>query len=432
MKSKIEMYSGNNEHIRELISKEPAWLIKWGTTVLFIVIAILIVLGGVVKYPDVIVAKIVITTINPPVRLYSKTNGIVKELFVKDNDTVRDGDRLILLKDEHDISYRELLELERIISNLSIIRGRKLRIEDLENYAFKNLGGIQEKVYLCLNEARQYNSLIDDKPFEKEMRKNQQLIKQYNLLITVIERKLASAKAQLELASTAFKRQQLLYEAKVTSKSDYEKESIEFYEVQKSYNDIETTLQMYGLRILELEKEIDKIKIDEGNIEYKSFITLSTSIKDLKADIAAYEDRYVIKSSIDGQISYLKYNVKGQLLKADVPIIAIIPFAEEQLIANLYLPVVGSGKVKIGQQVRIFLDNYPYQEYGIIKGIITSISLVPTNEAYLINVTLPDRLKTQLTNLEFRQELSGEAEIITEDISLLQRFAFKLRGISKR
>ena len=57
-----------------------------------------------------------------------------------------------------------------------------------------------------------------------------------------------------------------------------------------------------------------------------------------------------------------------------------------------------SGKVKTGQKVNIRLQNFPENEYGILRGIVTNVSLVPvqTGDAvyYAVEVSLPDNLVT--------------------------------------
>jgi hypothetical protein len=96
------------------------------------------------------------------------------------------------------------------------------------------------------------------------------------------------------------------------------------------------------------------------------------------------------------------------------------------------MPVQNSGKVKIGQQVSIRLDNYPYQEFGMLAGVVQSISLVPRNASYAIEVQLPHDLRTSFnTRLDFKQEMQGSAEIITEELRLLERIFYQIRRVLK-
>jgi HlyD family secretion protein len=92
-----------------------------------------------------------------------------------------------------------------------------------------------------------------------------------------------------------------------------------------------------------------------------------------------------------------------------------------------------SGKVKTGQRVNIKLTGYPYLEYGMVRGIVTSKSLVPTGDSYIIEITLPDGLRTLYgENLEFTQNMQGTAEIMTDSLRLLQKIVNPFRYLATK
>lgn len=100
----------------------------------------------------------------------------------------------------------------------------------------------------------------------------------------------------------------------------------------------------------------------------------------------------------------------------------IIPKNQGKMIGKLTLSFKGAGKVKKGQQVNIKFSNYPYLEYGMVRGVVESISLVPEDQNYIVEVSLPDSLTTFYgKTLSFTQEMQGSAEIITEDKRLLEQ-----------
>jgi hypothetical protein len=95
-----------------------------------------------------------------------------------------------------------------------------------------------------------------------------------------------------------------------------------------------------------------------------------------------------------------------------------------------------SGKVTEGQTVNIKLSGFPYLEYGMVQGIIRSKSKVSSDDAYMIEIELPQGLKTLYgRQLEFTQNMQGTAEIITNDRSLLEKMVSPFRhmiSISKK
>ena len=84
--------------------------------------------------------------------------------------------------------------------------------------------------------------------------------------------------------------------------------------------------------------------------------------------------------------------------------------------------------------MNIRLANYPDREFGVIKGIIQAISLTPDKDGnLLINVSLPKGLETSYQKqIIFQQEMSGTADIVTEDLRLVERLLYQFRDIFKR
>jgi len=69
----------------------------------------------------------------------------------------------------------------------------------------------------------------------------------------------------------------------------------------------------------------------------------------------------------------------------------------------------------------------------MVRGFVRDISLVPANNVYNVEVSLPDSLKTNYnTELPFNQEMQGMAEIITNDRRLLERIVTPLKSIIRR
>ena len=93
-----------------------------------------------------------------------------------------------------------------------------------------------------------------------------------------------------------------------------------------------------------------------------------------------------------------------------------------------------NGKVRVGQRVNVKLNDFPYNEYGMLRVKIKNISLVPVVEnnqsSYVLEVEFPDPLTTTYKKtISFRQQISGQAEIITDDTRLLEKLLNPIRAI---
>ena len=119
-------------------------------------------------------------------------------------------------------------------------------------------------------------------------------------------------------------------------------------------------------------------------------------------------------------------------------LVTVVPNEDTKVVGKILLPPRGAGKVKEGQMVNVKFDNYPHMEFGMVRVQIKNISLVPVivennQKAYMLAVDFPDKLKTNYgKELEFSQEMTGSAEIITEDLRLLDRFLNPIKSVIKR
>lgn len=160
-------------------------------------------------------------------------------------------------------------------------------------------------------------------------------------------------------------------------------------------------------------------------------LQLLESYENLRSQLSIWEQKYVLRAPIGG-VTFFKFWSDHQFVNVGDEVMTIVPDQTQAVIGKVQMPVQNSGKVKSGQQVYIRLDNYPYQEFGMLAGTVQSISLVPRNDSYAIEVQLPRGLRTSFDKLlDFRQEMQGSAEIITEELRLLERIFYQIRRILK-
>ena len=85
------------------------------------------------------------------------------------------------------------------------------------------------------------------------------------------------------------------------------------------------------------------------------------------------------------------------------------------------------GKIEKGMQVIIDFESFPKGDFGVLEGSVLSISAMPQNEMYLVRVRLKNKLSTTYSyDIPFRQEMGGNAKIITRKQSLLSRMTAKM------
>jgi len=86
--------------------------------------------------------------------------------------------------------------------------------------------------------------------------------------------------------------------------------------------------------------------------------------------------------------------------------------------------------VGMGQRVLVKLRSYPFEEYGSINGKISYLTDVALKDSvFFAKIDFKEIPKNDLKNpIILKQGMMADAEIITKESSLLQRF---IRSITK-
>ena len=156
------------------------------------------------------------------------------------------------------------------------------------------------------------------------------------------------------------------------------------------------------------------------------------SVEELVNAISSWELNYCLFTPIEGQVTFTKYWNENQFVTSGEEVFTVVPGKQKTLMGRASLPVNRSGKVRVGQRVIVRFANYPDQEFGIVNGRVSTISLVPTEDNYMVEIAFPDGLTTNYgKNLPVSHEMKATAEIVTDDLRLIERFFQPLKKILK-
>jgi len=405
-----------SEPVQEIISNPPAKIIRWGTAIIAFVFILLITLSWIIRYPDVIPAPVEITTINPPVTLVTKITGRINKLMVEDGEKVMPGQLLAVM--ETAASLPEIEMLKSIIDTIS--KPAALFPESIP--LFSQLGEIQSYYSSFMKALADYNSYVNNDYYGSKIVSITEEITALQEYIKRMKAKEIIITDNLKLEYNKYKRDSGLYVDKVFSESEFELS-------KKSYNNSKLELQQVRLEqsqnIISLAEKNQllqdyRIKREEERQNMNSL--LDETFLNLKAQINIWRNNYLLITPVEGTVSFTKFWSENQSVVKDEPVISIVPLEPGDFVGRINLRMQRSGKVKPGQTVNIKLSGYPYLEYGMVRGIVKSKSLVPASDAYIIEIDLPSGLTTLYgKKLDFTQNMQGTAEILTDNLRLLQK-----------
>lgn len=423
---KIDEIDEYSEQLREVLTKIPNWFFRWGTVLILLTVIVIFFFSWFIKYPDVVISEVTITTQNQPIDIICKSDGVLKEIYVLENQIIEKNDVIGFV--ENEAKYEDVLTLINFLKKDSSVTIQK------RNFP-KNLrlGIIQESYNEFLNFYSSYWLNKINKPVEREI----MILKKQNdntkTLLNQLKRKKELFQKELELSDKDFVRDSMLHSKEFVSDRDIEIKQIEVMKKRREFQDVLNQISNTHISIAQIEQKIlsltDRKIVLTNNNEQNVLLKL----EQLKGNVARWKRSYLLQSPISGTISFNRFIEKNTFVKSDDNLFTIIPKNTGKIEGQAVMPIVRSGKVKKGQRVNIKLNNFPYQEYGMLIGQVEEISLTPLNDNYIVKVVLPNDLKTTYRKeLPFNQKMKGNAEIITEDLRLIERIFYQFRKLFKR
>ncbi len=313
-----------SEEVQEIIGKVPSWTIRWGSTALLAIVILLLVGCYFFYYPDTLTAKVTLTTVPPPSKIYARSTGKLDLLFVRNHQSVTSGETLAVIRSEADYEHVDFL---------------------------------QQKISAWTEDQLDYNELIQ-----------------------------WMDTTQLQLGA------------------------IEPYYITFFQQTLENT---------------DEQKKNSSN---RSLIAARNQ---LLASIKTWDIAHALRSPIDGKVNFVGNRVQNQDIDSGDLVFVITPYPTDSLVARALISDTGVGKIKTGQEVKISLNHYPDQEFGLMTGKVQNVSTVPDEEKqYMVEISLSDGLITNYgRELIFTFEMDGEAQIILQNKRMIERFIAPVRKL---
>jgi HlyD family secretion protein len=413
-----------SEEVQDVLGKVPHWIVRQGIVIIGIIILALLIGSYFFKYPDTVPATMTLTSTSPPASITAKSNGALKEFYISDGDYVNEKDYLAVI--ENPASTKEILELKaRLVQAMQ-------NPDTLLSFRYKDLqlGNVQEWYSAFIKALNNYQKFVELDFYPKKIRSIYTRIQRYEKYYESMLRQYEIIKEQYRIEGKQFQRDSLLLEKDMISRLSMENTHIQYLKSRTSLESSFSTLENIRIEMAGLHESL--IDIERQHQNEKSIIDaeLNTAVIQLVNAINTWELTYVLLSPFAGKITFTNYWSENQNVTSGETIFTVIPDKNPELVGKAMLPLARSGKVKTGQQANIYFANYPDEEYGMVKGIVKNISLVPTHNNYAIEITLPEGLLTTYKKeLPFSPEMVADIEIITEDLRMIERIFLPIRKL---
>jgi HlyD family secretion protein len=414
-----------SEEIQEIISKTPSWILRWGITVFLLILLLLLVASWLVKYPETVGARLILTTASYPKAVVVKSAGRLISLTVSDQQKVSKGDVIGVM--ESVASYEDVASLD---TSLGVVHrlvefGMYDRLTQLQQPKLQYLGELQASYQTFENSLIDLQNYLSAGIYIKKYKllKNELLLSE-KMLRNSLDQKELQAK-DLEIAAREYNANRVLYDQKAIALLELKNIESKYLAKRGSVKQIESAAIGLQGGIIAKKKELMEL---ESQIANKK-ATFRQELNTLKAEVEKWKSSYLLTAPIDGSITFSKLIQEGINLKAGDDLCYVSPRSSSYS-GEIRFSQYALGKVAVGQKVKVKFTAYPYQEFGIVEGRVSYVSKIPVNDSLFVGrVSFDKGLVTNYRKtLSCKVGMTANAEIITKDRRLIERFFSNLRG----
>lgn len=401
----------------DIIGRPPGNLTRFGISVVFAFVVVLMVFAWLIDYSDAIKARLVINSSNPAINVMAEHHGTIDRILTESGRRVRAGDAIVVFQSDSD--SRSVDQLKRFLQQDFTTRGG-LTIEG-------NLGSLRLDYHALQNDINQYqrvkSTLTTAIKTEQLELENQSLASQLDELR--YQSDLYAQKDQINEAQ--YQRSLSLSAKKLITQND-------LGHSQSGLIDARLSASQVGLEIKRIMSTMERnrrtiqlyeLESEESQADLIEKIRLRQQI--LLDRINAWERKYIIKAPISGLLSIPNDVFVHQNVLPKQGLFTISPDVNE-LVGQIKISEHGAGKIKVGQAVDVMLDSYPYQEFGKLAAVVLSKSQSVHDQFIYVEIeiiddaTEPGQLITSYNKtIPYMPNMQGTVEIITSKKNILSR-----------
>lgn len=367
--NKVELY---NRESNDMLGDPPGWLIHTGSYIVYGLILFLIAGTALFKYPDVVKQSITINDMANVEWITANSTGSIDRFFVENETRVERNDTLGVMKNT--ASFDDVRRFCRVLTNVEWYY-RTDDISYLRNYPFDLIMGEMAGAY------EQFTQAV----------RTSMIYREFDLF---------------------------------SEKEKYLKEELRI---------LERSGEATELSVLKVRRELFELKTNHNMELAKNRRLLELAYENMVNSLKTWDSRYLIKSNSDGTVIWGKSWGMSKYVNEGDTLCSVVSGHKGHPVGHIRLSQQEVAEMAPGNKVNIELTKYPSHTYGYLVGEIASMSYVPYNRTYAVEVSLPpEMLTTAGREIKYEIGLSGKAEIITSSRSVLNRIFTSIYQLFKK
>ena len=167
-----------------------------------------------------------------------------------------------------------------------------------------------------------------------------------------------------------------LKQKQLVAEQMYLEQKQQLIETQQDYKSSLSRLDELSAEINEMEHQYAQYQSEFKRVLLEKEDEIIQSLLTLQQQLARTENRiegFHLQSPVDGVVQQLTTHTIGGVVTAGETVMMIVP-DDAELEIEAFFENKDIGFVKIGQQVEIKIDAFPFTKYGLVEGVISHLS----------------------------------------------------------
>lgn len=426
-----EIEQERSEEVKDILDRVPASFSTAIIVFLFFIFGVLVILGFVINYPDVITGQATLNASRPAVKVVMPSSGKLMLDGLKQKKLVKEGDLLAVV--ENGAFVTDVQVAKQLVNSFNPFSASFSCSTSINVPETLKLGEINVPYYQFRNALIAYQNACDNDAHQQQINQAILSLQEQRESLRQARRIMKTLDQTLSISHLSLQRDSVLFASGAISQEQLEKRLERFLQVKHSHQIGEADVMKSKASITALIGKADQLRIEQD----KHFIELKMSIvnayTNLVASIENWERKYAMIAPISGRVEFLQFWSNNQYVYSDTEVFSVIPDDNPSKV-EVILPSDGVGKVKKGQTVYVKLEDYPSREFGYLEGAVSDIFLTKLNTKEG-NVTL---VHVHLTNgnitnygikVALKHGMNSTIEIITEEKRLIHRLFERIKYI---
>jgi HlyD family secretion protein len=428
--------AGLNKHeiqspeMQDVMSEIPGSFLKWGLFLFFSIIMSLLAVSYFINSPTRISAPVTFTCFNSPTPIVAKSTGKISELFIKNEEFVAGKQFVALI--HNTARWSNIKQIDYFLDSLKPIFEWQKIVAEITPPSLLSLGEVQISYSKFLSLFIQFKEYLSQSyiPFklillEKQIARQEEYILELKNLEQLSKEDLGYTKNKYKCDSNLY-----LKSNNSISINQLEKLKLVLLQKEVSFSSLKSSIKNNEISALKMKETRLDLMVQQAQEMQQYKLGLDEAFQLLQYSIDLWKENYLIQSPIDGRIAFTSYWNINQIIKAGEVLATVIPEDPGRIIVRASVPASGLGRVKVGQDVNIKLSGFPYMEFGVIKGRIKSLLMIPVDNVYIADIDLVNGMKSSYNiDIGFISEMTGTADIITENSRLIYRIIKPIKSV---